>query len=114
MIKTFKKYVLGLAGTSLVQQWGSHVAKVGDKVFALIAEDGSSICFKVGEMSFDGLTELEGIGQAPYFAKRQWVAVDKDAALSEAELEGYVAASYKIVAAKLTRKLRAELDITVD
>lgn len=110
--KAFTRYVSGLTAVSTVEQWGSHVAKVGGKVFALISEDGSSIVFKVSEMSFEGLTDMAGIEQAPYFAKRQWVVVRKGAALTDAELKAYIAASYAMIAAKLTRKLRAELGIS--
>ena len=111
-VKAFSKLVASLPATTMVEQWGSHVAKVGGKVFALMATDGSSIAFKVTEMSFDGLTEIEGIGQAPYFAKRQWVSVGKGVALSERDLRAYVAASHRMISAKLTRKLRAELGIS--
>jgi predicted DNA-binding protein (MmcQ/YjbR family) len=111
-VKAFRTFVGSLPATTLVEQWESHVAKVGGKVFALLANDGSSIAFKVTEMSFDGLTEIEGIGQAPYFAKRQWVSVGKGAALSERDLRAYVAASHRMISAKLTRKLRAELGIS--
>jgi len=109
--KSFVAHVGKLRGTSISDQWESHVAKVGGKAFALLAEDGSQLVFKVSELSFDGLTTLEGVGQAPYFARRQWVAVSKGAPLSDAELKGYIGASYALVAAKLTRKLRAELGI---
>ena len=111
-VKAFTKLVGALPATTLVEQWGSHVAKVGGKVFALIAVDGSSIAFKVTEMSFDGLTEIDGIGQAPYFAKRAWVSVDKGAALSDAGLKAYIAASHRMIASKLTKKLRAELGLS--
>lgn len=112
--KAFAKFVGTLAGTSMVEQWGSHVAKVGGKVFALISAESGHLAFKVSEISFEGLTELNGIEQAPYFAKRQWVSVGKEAPLTDAELKGYVKASYATVAAKLTRKLRAELGIVTE
>lgn len=111
-VKAFSKFVSGMAGVTLVEQWGSLVAKVGGKVFALVAVDGADVVFKVGEISFDGLTTLQGVGQVPYFAKRQWVSVGKDA-LSDAELKNYVRASYDIIASKLTKKLRADLGISV-
>ena len=111
-VKAFSKLVASLPATTMVEQWGSHVAKVGGKVFALIATDGSSIAFKVTEMSFEGLTGIEGIGQAPYFAKRQWVSVDKGAALSDAELKAYIGASHRMIVSKLTHKLRAELGLS--
>lgn len=108
----FRRFVTSLPAATMVEQWGSHVAKVGGKVFALIATDGSSIAFKVTEMSFEGLTAIEGIGQAPYFAKRHWVSVGKGAALSDADLKAYIAASHRMIASKLTRKLRAELGLS--
>ena len=110
-VAAFKRYVGALPATEIVEQWGSHVAKVGGKVFALIGEDGTSIVFKVTELSFDGLTSLEGVGQAAYFAKRAWVSVEKGAPLSDAELKAYIKASHGMIAAKLTRKLRAALGL---
>lgn len=103
-----------LAGTSLHEQWESLVAKVGGKVFALrgLGEGPSDTTFKVPELSFELLIGVEGIGQAPYFAKRQWVSAAPDS-LSEEELVAYLRQSYDLVAAKLTRKLRAELGILV-
>lgn len=109
--KAFSKYVTSLKAVTTVEQWEAIVAKVGGKVFALMGSDGSHITFKVTEMSFEGLTSLKSIEQAPYFAKRQWVSVGKGAPLTDAELKRYIEASYGLVAAKLTRKMRAELGI---
>ena len=108
--KSFARFVLGLKATTIVEQWESHVAKVGGKVFALCGAGGEESVFKVSETSFEGLTALEGIGQAPYFAKRQWVSVGTGA-LSDADLKAYITASYRMVASKLTRKTKAELGI---
>lgn len=108
-VAAFKRCVAALPATEIVEQWEGHVAKVGGKVFALIGDGGTPIVFKVTEISFDGLTSLEHVGQAAYFAKRAWVSVDKGAPLSDAELKAYIKASHGLVAAKLTKKLRAEL-----
>ncbi len=110
-VAAFKRTIGALPATEIAEQWGSHVAKVGGKVFALIGESGTPIVFKVTEISFDGLTSLEGIGQAAYFAKRAWVSVDKGAPLSDAELKAYIKASHGMIAARLTKKLRAELGL---
>ena len=109
--KAFRAYVASLPAVTLVEQWGAHVAKVGGKVFALYGADGGHITFKVTELSFDGLTSLAGIAQAPYFAKRAWVSVEKGARLTDRELKAYLKASHDMIAAKLTRKLRAELGL---
>lgn len=109
--KAFRKYVSGLPAVMLVEQWESHVAKVGGKVFALCGQDGGHLTFKVTELSFEALTGIEGVGQAPYFAKRAWVSVGKGAGLSDADLKAYLAASHRMIAEKLTRKVRAELGL---
>ena len=109
----FDAFVTGFAGVKLVDQWESHVAKVGDKVFTLLhrGDQGANICVKVTEESFEILTSLEGIGQAPYFAKRKWVSITDKSSLPAGELAHYVKRSYNLVAEGLTRKLRSELGI---
>jgi predicted DNA-binding protein (MmcQ/YjbR family) len=110
-VKTFTKFVTGLPAVTVYEQWEALVAKVGGKVFALIGESGTPIVFKVSEISFDGLTQLDGIGQAAYFAKRAWVSVEKGAQLSDADLKAYLSESHRLVASKLTRKARVELGL---
>jgi predicted DNA-binding protein (MmcQ/YjbR family) len=110
-VKTFGRFVTSLPAASIHEQWEAVVAKIGGKVFALIGESGSPIVFKVSELSFDGLTELEGIHQAAYFAKRAWVSVEKGADIPDADLKAYIAESHRLVSSKLTRKARAELGL---
>jgi predicted DNA-binding protein (MmcQ/YjbR family) len=109
----FAKYVATLPATSVHEQWESLVAKVGGKVFALRGETEGGIVFKVTETAFEGLTTLEGVGQAAYFAKRQWVNVARGADLGAKDLKAYLAASHRMVAAKLTRRQRAELGLEI-
>lgn len=106
----YAAFVTSLPAVTLHEQWEALVAKVGGKVFCLLGDGSGDIVIKVGEIAFDGLTELDGIGQAAYFAKRQWVRV-APGALEPDLLEGYIRESHRLVAAKLTRKLRAELGI---
>jgi len=108
----FEAHAGSLKSAIIVRQWGSHVAKVGGKVFALCGDDGASIAFKVSETSFEGLTALAGIAQAPYFAKRAWVSVAKGA-LGDADLKAYIRASYNMVVKRLTRKVRTELGLMI-
>ena len=82
-----------------------------EKVFALLTDGDNRLAFKVSEESFEILTALEGISQAPYFAKRKWVTVEPGSELSDAELRDYLTRSYRTVSASLTRKLRSELGI---
>lgn len=113
----FDRFAGAQPGVTFVDQWDSRVAKVGGKVFALLTtgNDGRPrIVLKVAEESFEILTAMDGITQAPYFAKRQWVSVSSAAGLPDDDLRTYVLRSYRLVARGLTRKLRAELGIAAD
>lgn len=110
--ETFDGLEAALPGVSLQDQWDARVAKVGGKVFCLLSDDAPHrLVFKCGEDSFDILTALDGVSQAAYFAKRQWVAVTEGSALPEADLRAYIERSHALVAAGLTKKVRAELGI---
>ena len=114
----YERFLSSKAGVTFVDQWESRVAKVGGKVFALLTtgvhDDQPRIVFKVSEESFEILTSIDGINQAPYFAKRQWVSASDAADLPDSDLRIYVERSYGIIAKGLTRKLRAELGIVLD
>ncbi len=110
----FDAAAAALPGGTLTDQWDSRVAKVGGKVFALLGALGKGearIVFKCGEDSFEILTAIDGVDQAPYFAKRQWVSVSEAADLTDDELRAYIARSHGLVARGLTRKVRQELGI---
>jgi predicted DNA-binding protein (MmcQ/YjbR family) len=99
-----------LPAVTKVVQWGdSNVYKVGGKVFAMCHPSGA-LSFKVSEIGFLALTEGGPGRQAPYTAKGQWVAVDI-AAISQADAEAWLATAHALIAAKLTRKARAELGL---
>ena len=106
----FVRFVAGLPATTTVTQWGSLVAKVGGKVFCLLGDTKGAIAFKVSEIAYSGLVDLPGIGQAPYFAKGQWVLVNPGA-LEEGLLAGYLTEAHRLIAQKLTRKARTELGL---
>ena len=101
---------LGLPAATRVVQWGgADVYKVGGKVFAICGLAGG-LSFKVTEIGFMVLTD-DGPGrQAPYLAKGHWVLVDLGAFTPE-EVASWLATSHELVAAKLTRKVRAELGL---
>ena len=116
--KEYERFAGSMAGVGFVDQWESRVAKVGGKVFTLLTtgmnDDIPRIVFKVSAESFEILTAIDGIAQAPYFAKRQWVSVSEKADLPDKDLRTYVERSYRLVAKGLTKKLRAELGIAID
>ena len=108
-----KSFALALPQTTVVSQWGCLVYKVAGKVFLMISLDGeviSGVAFKCTPAEFDALTEIDGIGQAPYCAKRMWVKVDDLAALPEQELNQRIRRSFDLVVAKLPKKVQATLN----
>lgn len=106
-----KSYALGLPQTTVVNQWGGLVFKVAGKVFLIIPLDGgvsNGLTVKCTPEEFDALTANDGIGQAPYCAKRLWVRVEEEA-LPEAELLRLIRRSHDLVVARLPRKVQATL-----
>ncbi|MBJ3786192.1 MmcQ/YjbR family DNA-binding protein [Devosia sediminis] len=110
--KGFDAALAALPGVTFVDQWEAHIAKVGSKVFCLLSDAAPHrLVFKCGEDSFDILTALDGVEQAAYFAKRQWVSVVQGSDLTEADLFAYASRSHALIATGLTKKLRTELGI---
>ncbi|MCR6670767.1 MmcQ/YjbR family DNA-binding protein [Devosia ginsengisoli] len=108
----FEAFILTLPKATLVRQWrDDSVAKIGGKVFALLDRDPGEVWLKVSEMAYELLTELDGVRPAPYFARAGWVAIGAESPLSEDEVEAYLREAHRIVAGKLTRKVRAELGL---
>ncbi len=112
----FEAYVQSLPGVTIVHQWGdASVAKLGDKIFALLSGWGTQgepgLSFKCSDLAFEMLPELANIRPAPYLGRAKWVQVTPGAPLESGELRAYVAEAHRIVAAKLPRKARAELGL---
>ncbi|MGH1577607.1 MmcQ/YjbR family DNA-binding protein [Planktotalea sp.] len=107
-------YCKSLPHSTHVVQWGnSDVWKVGGKLFAVCgwSNGESAVTFKVTDLGFEVLSEMPGIRPAPYLASRgmKWVQVYDDPGLPDAELKAHIEASYEMIKAKLTKKLRSEL-----
>ncbi|UJW84670.1 MmcQ/YjbR family DNA-binding protein [Devosia sp. SL43] len=108
----FESFVLALPKATLVRQWrDDSVAKVGGKIFALLDRDPGEVWLKVSDIAYELLTELPGIRPAPYFARAGWVAISVASPLSEDEVEAYLREAHRLVAGKLSWKVRAELGL---
>ena len=114
----FNDFCRTLPATSYVVQWGgSHVWKVGGKVFAIGGwgdADKPAFTFKVSEHDFYFLSEQQpGYRPAPYMASRgmKWIQ-QYDASITEdSELKEYLKASHYIVSLGLTKKKQKELGL---
>lgn len=111
----FEAFVLTLPAATLVRQWrDDSVAKVGGKIFCLLDRDPGEIWLKVSDMAYDVMAEMEGIRPAPYFARAGWVAISPESPLTDAELRAYITEAHRLVAGRLSRKLRTELGLALD
>ena len=108
-----QNFALSLPHTTVVKQWGEClVFKVAGKMFLILVLDGETVdgvVFKCTPDEFEDLTEIDGIEQAPYCAKRHWVRVSDVLALPAAEMERRIRRSYDLVVAKLPKKTQATL-----
>jgi len=113
-LSSLRQFALSLPHTTWVKQWGEClVFKVAGKMFLILVLDGETldgVVFKCTPDEFDELTEIDGIAQAPYCAKRHWVRVSDLFALSPAGLERRIRRSYDLVVAKLPKKTQAALE----
>jgi predicted DNA-binding protein (MmcQ/YjbR family) len=109
-----------LPATTYVMQWGgSHVWKVGGKVFVIVstANKLAGISFKVTPLSYELLKDQPGLRPAPYLASRgmTWIQHyaqdDLGPGLSVSELRDYLRQSHLLVAQGLSKKRRAELGL---
>lgn len=109
----FEAYCFGLPHTTHVVQWGNaSVFKVGGKIFAIYSrwdnEDKDIVSFKASEESFRILPEQTGIAPAKYLARAKWVQVSADAGWDVDTFQAYIENAYKLVFAKLPKKVREQ------
>lgn len=116
----FNTFCRELPATSYVMQWGgSHVWKVGGKVFAVggwQAVDGHNgepaFTFKTSDNHFNILQDEPGYRPAPYMAARgmKWIQryQGKD---NDEQLSYYLTESHRIVSLGLSKKLQRELGL---
>jgi predicted DNA-binding protein (MmcQ/YjbR family) len=112
----FNAFCRALPATTYVMQWGgSHVWKIGGKVFAVAgAREGEpSYSFKVSDIAFEELKDRPGLRPAPYLASRglKWIQHFAKPGLSDAKLKDYLRQSHQIVSQGLSRKKRIALGL---
>ncbi len=103
-------HCLALPATSSVVQWGgTHVFKVGGKIFAACG-GAWPVAFKASDLAFEVLPEQGLARPARYLYRARWLELDRGA-LSDDELRSYLTEAHALVAGRLPRKLRAELGV---
>jgi predicted DNA-binding protein (MmcQ/YjbR family) len=112
----FNVFCRALPATTYVVQWGgSHVWKVGGKVFAIASGQNNkwSFTFKVSDVAYEMLKDQPGLRPAPYLASRgmKWIQHFAKPGLSDAALRDYIRQSHFIVAQGLSKKRRVALGL---
>lgn len=112
----FNAFCRLLPATTYVVQWGgSHVWKVGGKVFAVGGwqDDEPGFTFKVGDIAYAMLKDRPGLRPAPYLASRglKWIQHFEKPGLSDRALRDYIRQSHALVAQGLSKKLRVKLGL---
>lgn len=119
-LSDYNAFCAALPAAHHALQWGgSHVWKVGGKVFAIASQWHTGpdqppyITFKTSDMSFELLKDQPGCRPAPYLASRgmKWIQRCDAGSIDDEALRDYLRESHRLVAAKLTRKARAELGL---
>jgi len=102
-----------LPGATEDVKWGADlVFSVGGKMFAVFQlPDGEPIGFKVDPVVFDGLVGHKGVVPAPYMAKHSWVSVTDKTQFPLPTLKNLLAESHRLVAEKLSKKVRQALGL---
>ncbi len=96
----FDRFCERLPGATLAIQWrGSHVYKVGEKMFASGNDRNGAVSpyyvFKTKPASFEMLLEQGVASPAPYLPRGHWVRIGDPDVLSEHDLTLYLAQSYR-------------------
>jgi predicted DNA-binding protein (MmcQ/YjbR family) len=108
--EAFDAVALALPGATMTIQWGAdHVYKVGGKMFAVLGGGGFSV--KASDVAFEVLSESGRAVPAPYLARAQWLYFADLAAEDDAEVADWLKTAHGLIAAKLTKKARAEIGL---
>ncbi len=106
-----RELCLSLPDSTEKLQWGENLCfKVRGKLFAIVdLSEGNltPITLKCAPEKFHELLEIEGISQAPYFGRYEWVLLENSNVLPARELEALIRQSYDLVVAKAPKKKAA-------
>jgi predicted DNA-binding protein (MmcQ/YjbR family) len=115
-LREYNAFCRALPSTTHVVQWGgSHVWKVGGKVFAIASgpDVKPQVTFKVSDIAYEMLKDRRGLRPAPYLASRgmKWIQHFAKPGLSDAALGDYIRQSHIIVSQGLSKRRRIELGL---
>jgi predicted DNA-binding protein (MmcQ/YjbR family) len=108
----FHAAAMALPGATLDIKWGDDYCYcVGGKMFAAVDGGYSQLGFKATEIAFEALIAAGRATPSKYLARAHWLNMTELEALDGAEVADWLKTAHGLVAAKLTRKLRAEIGL---
>ena len=115
-LEDYNAFCETLPCSEYVVQWGgAHVWKVGGKLFAMAAikDDTFTVTFKVTEIGYEIMRDMDGLRPAPYLASRgmKWIQHYASPGLSDADLKSHITSSYEMAITRMTKKARAEFGL---
>lgn len=114
-LESLRKYCLSFPHATEDIQWKNDLLfRISGKIFAGVSLDAVPevrVSFKCTPEEFAELTERQGIIPAPYAARYHWVSVEREAAVTAAEMRRLIRDSYRMVSAKLPAKIRKQLNL---
>lgn len=110
-IEALRKFCLSLPGATEAIRWEHHLNfYIGGKMFCISTLDADGrVSFKVPDEQFEELAARPGMIESPYLARMKWVFVEQYDSLTDAAWQEFLTASYRLVRAKLPKKVQAEL-----
>jgi predicted DNA-binding protein (MmcQ/YjbR family) len=112
-VEWIRRHCLALPNTTEEILWGDDlVFKIGGKMYAVVVLGSHHkvvMSFKCTPEVFAELVERPGIIPAPYSARMNWVALEREDALPRTDIKKLLSNSYELVVAKLPKKKQAEL-----
>ena len=103
---------LALPGATMDHPFGpGHDAyKVGGKMFASVGAEGR-LSVKVSDSVYDVMAGEGRAATAPHLERAKWVHLADPGDWPDAELTDHLKSAHALIAAKLTKKARAELGL---
>ncbi|GAA4330766.1 MmcQ/YjbR family DNA-binding protein [Flaviaesturariibacter amylovorans] len=112
-LETLRQACLALPAVQEEVKWGADlVYTVGTKMFCVAGTDGPlTFSCKVPDDQFEELCRVPGIEPAPYLARARWVLLTEACSWKGSQQLELVRGSYRLVSAKLTKKVKGEIGI---
>jgi predicted DNA-binding protein (MmcQ/YjbR family) len=115
MFDAFDQAIRASPGVALDIKWGvDRTYCVGGKMFVMagaLGQDEPRYMFKASDVAFEILTGSGAAAAAPYLGRAKWVMMSAPDSLSDDEVLAYARQAHALIAAKLTKRVRAELGI---